>query len=72
MTAANWFFSGFAPRHTVPINHDTETIEQLRNDLYEAHKTASIWKHAYEELDEVVETVVKILVATREKTPKGY
>jgi hypothetical protein len=60
-----WFGDRFvAP----PSVKDSETIEQLRKDLYQAHKMANLWKKAYEELDVAVKELVDNIVAV--KPPK--
>jgi len=66
MTLYEWWFGDrFAAKPTVD-----ETIEQLRRDLYQAHKMTNLWKKAYEELDVAVKELVDNIVARKKPSEK--
>jgi len=54
-TSYDWW--AWTSRRGLP-SKDAETILQLRKDLYEARRTADLWKTAYDELDVMVHKFV--------------
>lgn len=69
MTIGDWWFGDRFAANTLNTT-SAETIEQLRKDLYQAHKMANLWKRAYEELDVAVNELVENILAIKKPNEK--